>query len=60
VNLKVAFMLLLVFAFCITATAIAFNMPTSISLPAIGGIGSSSNSLIKPLGDPVPGPGFPH
>jgi len=59
-HLKVALLLLLVFASTITATAIAFSIQTPISFRTPRSIVSSSDSLVKPLGDPIDGPFFPH
>jgi len=59
VNLKAA-LILLVFATAFTATAIAFTTPTSVSLPTLTSTVSGNISLIKPLGDPIGGEGFPN
>jgi len=60
VNLKVALLLLLAFAFLVTPAAMVLNISTAVSLPALLNALVNSNSLIEPLGDPIDGPGVPH
>ena len=58
-RLKVALLLLLVFASSITATAIALSIPTPVVFPTLASTVAISNSLVKPLGDPIDSPGHP-
>ena len=59
-RLKIALLLLLVFASTITATALVFEIQEPISLNTLRSMISNSNSWVSPLGDPIPGPGVPH
>ena len=59
-NLKVALLLLLVFASTITATAVAFSIPAPVAFHTLGSIAVFGNLRVKPMGDPIGGPGFPH
>lgn len=59
-KLKVALLLLLVFASTVTATTMAFSIPTPVAFDTSGSKVAISNSLVEPLGDPIDDPGFPH
>jgi len=59
-NLKVALLLLLVFASTVTATAITFNIQTPVSAGASTSMVFSNDSYVEPLGDPIEGPGVPN
>jgi hypothetical protein len=59
-HLKVALLLLLVFASTITATAIAFSIQTPVSFGTLRSMVSSSDSWVEPLGDPIDSPGVPN
>lgn len=60
-NLKVALLLLLVFASAVTATAVAFSIPGPVAFYTLEGTIAISNFLAEPLGgDPIDDPAFPH
>lgn len=59
-NLKVALVLLLVFASTTTATAITFSIQMPVSSGASRNMVFSKNSYVEPLGDPIEGPGVPN
>jgi len=59
-NLKVALLLLLVFASTVTATAVAFSIPALVAFHTPRSIAAIGNFLVEPSGDPIDGSDPPH
>lgn len=58
---KVALLLMLVFASTVTATAMAFSIPTPVAFDTLGSKVAVGNSIVEPLGgDPIDDPTPPH
>lgn len=59
-RLKMVLLILLVFSSAITLTTLALSTSAPVSLSRTENIVFSGISLVKPLGDPIGGPGFPN
>lgn len=59
-KIRVAFLLLLVFASAFAITAVVLCAPVPVVPLTFGNVAAIGKSFVKPLGDPIGDPTFPH